>query len=167
MDTLPVIWGLIEFPTQTFSYWLSQEEYSGLPEADAVEDLEAGGGRSNPTGDRKAYGRRASREGLSYHDTSVQINPFLCNLWVKTSIVVEFHSSVFIGSSSNGREQWTRLRNKLWLLQQVAFLWGMLSVAGMEGPRDKDWEQFLGVEKCFLVDCQQDNGDLSPTTTRN
>lgn len=49
-------------------------------------------------------------KGSPYHGTSAQINPFLCNLWVKTSIVVEFHSSVFIGSSSNGGEQWVRLR---------------------------------------------------------
>lgn len=162
MDKLRVIWGLVEFPTQTFSYWLSQEKHSGSPEAAAVEDLEVVGEDHILREGRKAYGHRASREGLSCHGTSAHIN-----LWVKTSVVVEAHSSVFIGSSSNERAKWTRWRHKLWLPQQAAFPWGMSSAAGMEGPRVKDREQRLGVEKRFLVDSQQDSGDLSSPTTRS
>lgn len=51
-------------------------------------------------------------KGFLSHDTWAQIDPFLCNQGVKISTMVEFHSSIFTGSSNNGREQWTKLRNE-------------------------------------------------------
>lgn len=80
--------------------------------------------------------------------------------------MVEFHPFIFIGSSNKGREQWIRIRNKMWSPWQVEFLRGVCSVAGTGETQGKELRAASRSRGCRSVDSQQDKGDLSPTTTR-